>query len=123
MTQLRNPVVLRACGHGHRQQAEAAKGEAYRQWRHTRGPCGPAPGHARAGRTVHAVRTADTVRVRGRATVRPSQSTVNIPVGKRTRSTERPEHIRIEARARSWEVKSPTTQTAPQSTTHPSGEP
>ena len=107
---LRTPAVLRAQGHGRRQQAKASKGEAYRQWRHARLPRGPAPGHAQPGRTVLGVRTGDTVQIqgrdgrwrRGRATVRPSQGTVSVRAAGRTATTRHAQRIRLESRARSW---------------------
>ena len=118
VTRLRHVATFVAQGHGRRKQCRAAKGEAYRRWRHLpthlRHATG-APGHSRrGGRTVHGVRTGDIVAirtpdgrwVRGRAQVSTVQGRVAVRTDTgRHKSTNRPERVRKLAPRRGWAQK------------------
>ena len=113
VTDLRQCETWKPTGHGRRKQTKGTKGEAYRHWRHLapdQQPRRRAPGHARTGRTVHGIRTGDTVRIRlrdgtravGRATVSVSSGRVATRTQSTTRSTREPGRIRLLQRKAGW---------------------
>ena len=113
ITGLRHSETWRPTGHGRRKQAKSTKGETYRQWRHrqpTERAQHRAPGHARPGRTVAAVRSGDVVRIKlrtgsrvtGAAKVTASARRVSVKTNGRTQGTSDPGRIRVLRRKSGW---------------------
>ena len=105
VTQLRRTTILKAQGHGRRQQAKALVSKTHQDWQelpaHVRRTT-PCPGHARRGQTVHGIRTGDLVelttragqRVAGRAQVSRRTGRINIRTPHGLRGASQREQVR-----------------------------
>ena len=103
VTQLRQPVRLKAIGHGRRKQIKSLPETLYLRWRlkprHERRRLA-CPEHAHHPNTVHGIRTGDLVKVlgtrgwvQGRAQVQTGRKRVTVKNRTRTASSSRSNHL------------------------------